>query len=192
MLFCTSSSMIRWLGDAMHTLETFTSLKRQQTNCCSVCCFRCHLSLCVYLSCCLVELPRAAEPSSSSGSGGRAERPPCSPVTQHSREQPSRPSQGGLGPGYGRVRDPARTCPEHRSHPGKETMHSPPPFLPYLHPWGWVPETTSPKSWWIEKEIVLPLLLFLLCKKSETARACCKTLLSLQGTFTCSLSLVCF
>lgn len=91
LLFGRSSSVMRRPGDTMHTLKTFTNLKRRQTNCCSICCFRCHLFLCVYLARCHVELPRTAEPSSSSGSGGRVEGPPCSPVTQHSRERPARP-----------------------------------------------------------------------------------------------------
>lgn len=117
---------MRWPKDTMHTPKTFASLKRRQTNCCSICCFRCHLFLCVYLACCHVELPRAAEPSSSSGSGGRVERLECSPVTQHSREQPARPSQADQGQSTAELGDPVATCPEHRPRPGQEPLLSPP------------------------------------------------------------------
>ncbi|KAG7494460.1 hypothetical protein JOB18_030964 [Solea senegalensis] len=56
--------------DELDALGTFTSLERRQTNDCSICCFRCHLFLCVYLAFCLVKLPKASEPSRSLGNGG--------------------------------------------------------------------------------------------------------------------------
>lgn len=115
-------------GYNAHT-HTFTGLKRRQTNCCSICCFRCHLFLCVYLACCHVELPRAVKPSSSSGSGGRVERPLCSPVTQHSREQPARSDQGQSMAEMG---DPVGTCPEHSPRPGHEPLLSLPSLQTYI------------------------------------------------------------
>lgn len=126
-LFGRCSSVMRRPRDTMHTLKTFLGLKRRQTNCCSICCFRCHLFLCVYLACCHVELPWAVEPSGSSGSGGRAERPPCSPVTQHSREQPAGPSQADRGQNARQSwGDPVGTCPEQRPRPGQEPLLGPP------------------------------------------------------------------
>lgn len=78
--------------------------------------------------------PRAAEHSSSSGSGGRVERPPCSPVTQHSREQPA--SQADQGQGTAELGDPVGTCPEHRPRPGPEPLLNvfPPSTPQNLHP----------------------------------------------------------
>lgn len=67
-------------GYNAHTQNFHQSKRDNKQTFCSICCFRCHLFLCVYLACCHVELQRAAEPSSSSGSGGRVERLPCSPA----------------------------------------------------------------------------------------------------------------
>lgn len=64
-----------------------------------------------------MELPGSAEPSSSSGSGGRVERPPRSPVAQHSESQ----RDGGTAEEW----DPVVTCPEHRPRLGQEPLLSP-------------------------------------------------------------------
>lgn len=137
LLFGRCSGVVRRPGDTMHTLETFASLKRQQTNCCSICCFRCHLFLCVYLACCHAELPRAVEPSSSSGSVGLVESSQCSSVTQHSWEQPARQSQADRGQGTAEPGDPVGTCPEHGPRP-RITPPSP-------HPHSTTPEDESTK-----------------------------------------------
>lgn len=94
-MLCSVSLFGKCSGVLRRPTDTVRPLKKgRQTNCCSICRFRCHLFLCVYLACCHVGLPRAVQPSSSSGSGGRVERPPCSPVTQHRGGRPSPADQG--------------------------------------------------------------------------------------------------
>lgn len=54
----------------MHIPNLHLSKRDNKQSFCSICCFRCHLFLCVYLARCHVEQHRVAKPSGSSGSRG--------------------------------------------------------------------------------------------------------------------------
>lgn len=126
----------------------------------------------MYLACCHVELPRAAEPSSSSGSGGRVERPPCSPVTQRYRVTAS---QARARRTRARARQSWGILSEHAQStglvPGQE------PLLVRLSL-----KDESQKLNGLNYDGLRMRLYHgcWLCKESETARGCYKTLLSLS------------
>lgn len=101
-------------GDTMHKPNFRLSKQGNKQSFWGICCFRCHLFLCVYLACCHVEQQRAAKPSGSSGSRGT-----CGEAVMFSCHSALWGTARGSG-GTAERHNPVTTCPERRPYLGPE------------------------------------------------------------------------